>query len=200
MTQERKHRKENLPQMSKLQIRNHPLQKISRHLHSPHKLKPSLNNSQKTPPLLSSSKKAKPAQLSKPKMIPLLHYNRKTNPFLNNDNNTLLIHLHLAKTVPVYFQIMAQNSNCLQQKIPVPYQRNRDTVYIQNLIKFNQLCLIFSLYRSLHQYMSCIPCNFFTKFLIFSHILTQMSFCFLISVPIRCSYHIFSFQLAFFSY
>ena len=97
-------------------------------------------------------------------MIPLLHCNRKTNPFLNNDNNTLLIHLHLVKTVPFHFQIMAKNSNCLQQKIPVPYRRNRDTVYIQNLIRFNQLCLIFSLYRSLHKYMSHIPCNFFKNF------------------------------------
>ena len=139
MTQERKHRKENLPQMSKLQIRNHPLQ----HLHSPHKLKPSPNNSQKMPPSLSSSKKAKPAQLSRPKTIPLLHCNRKMNPFLNNDNNMLLIHLHLAKTVPVHFQIMPKTSNCLQQKIPIPYRKNRDSVYIQNLIKFYQLCLIF---------------------------------------------------------
>ena len=111
-------------QMSKLQIRNHPLQKMSQHLHSPHKLKLSLNNSQKMPLLLSSSKKAKPARLSRPKTIPLPHCNRKTNPFLNNDNNTLLIHLHLAKIVPVHFQIIVKNSNCLQQKIPVRYQRN----------------------------------------------------------------------------
>ena len=129
--------------MSKLQIHNHPLQKMSRHLHSPHKLKPSPNNSQKMPPSLSSSKKAKLAHLCRPKTIPLLHCNCKMNPFLNNDNNTLLIHLHLAKTVPVHFQIMPKHSNCLQQKITVPYRRNRDTVYIQNLIKFNQLCLIF---------------------------------------------------------
>ena len=144
-TQESKHRNENLPQMSKLQIRNHPLPKMSRHLHSPHKLKPSSNNSQKMPPSLSSSKKVKPARLSRPKTIPLPHCNRKMNPFLNNNNNMLLIHLHL-KRVPVHFQIMAKNSNCLQQKIPVPYRRNRDTVYIQNLIQFNQLCLIFFLF------------------------------------------------------
>ena len=130
----------------------------------PHKLKPSLNNSQKMPPSLSSSKKAKPARLSRPKTIPLPHCNHKTNPFLNNDNNTLLIHLHLAKTVPVHFQIIAKTSNCLQQKIPVPYQRNRDTVYVQNLNRFTQCCLIFSLYRSLHKYMSRIPCNFFKNF------------------------------------
>ena len=145
MTQERKHRKENLPQMSKLQIHNHPLQKMSRHLHSPHKLKPSLDNSQKMPPSLSSSKKAKPARLSRPKTILLPHCNRKTNPFLNNDNNTLLIHLHLVKTVPVHFQIIAKTSNCLHQKIPVPYQRNQDTVYVRNLNKFTQCCLIFLL-------------------------------------------------------
>ena len=120
MTQERKHQKENLPQISKLQIRNHPLQKMSQHLHNPHELKPSLNNSQKMPPLLSSSKKVKPAQHSRPKTIPLLHCNHKTNPFLNNNNNTLLIHLHLylARTVTVHFQIMAKNSNCLQQRSP----------------------------------------------------------------------------------
>ena len=123
-TQERKHQKENLPQMSKLQIHNHPLQKMSRHLHNPHKLKPSLNNNQKMPPALSSSKKMKLAQHSRPKMIPLLHCNRKMNPFLNNDSNMLLIHLHLVRTVPVHFQIMVKNSNSLQQKIPVPYQRN----------------------------------------------------------------------------
>ena len=183
--------------MSKRQICNHPLQKMSRHLHSPHKPKPFPNNSQKTPPSLSSSKKAKPARLSRPKMIPLLHCNRKMNPFLNNDNNTLLIHLHLAKTVPVHFQIMLKNSNCLQQKIPVPYGRNRDTVYIQNLIKFNQLCLIFSLYRSLYKYMSRIPCNFFKTF-DFSHILTQMSFAFSFQYQSDTVIIFFSFQLAFF--
>ena len=158
-TQERKHRKENLPQMSKLQIHNHPLQKMSRHLHNPHKLKPSLNNNQKMPPSLSSSKKAKLARHSRPKTIPLLHCNHKTNPFLNNDSNTLLIHLHLARTVPVHFQIMAKNSNCLQQKIPVPYQRNRDTVHVRNLNRFNQCYLIFH-YRSLKKYMSHILRNF----------------------------------------
>ena len=164
MTQERKHQKENLPQMSKLQIRKHPLQKMSQHLHSPHKLKPSPNNSQKMPPSLSSSKKVKPARLSRPKMIPLLHCNRKTNPFLNNDNNTLFIHLHLAKTVPVHFQIMAKNSNCLQQKIPVPYRRNRDTVYVQNLIRFNQLCLIFFSLQITTQVHEPHSMQFFQKF------------------------------------
>ena len=163
MIRERKHQNANLPQMSKLQIRNYPLRKMNRHLHNIRKLKPSLTNNQKMPPLLSSSKKAKPARHSRPKMIPLLHCNRKTNPFLNNDSNMLLIHLHLAMTVPVHFQIMVKNSNCLQQKIPVPYQRNRDTVHIQNLNKFNQCYLIFR-YRSLKKYMSCIPCNFFKNF------------------------------------
>ena len=185
--------------MSKLQIRNHPPQKMSRHLHSPHKLKPSLNNSQKTPPSLSSSKKAKPARLSRPKTIPLLHCNRKTNPFLNNNNNMFLIHLHLAKTV-VHFQIMAKNSNCLQQKIPDPYQRNRDTVYIQNLIRFNQLCHFFFSLQITTQVHEPHSMQFFQKFSIFNHILAQMSFCFLVSVPIRRIYHIFPFQLAFFSY
>ena len=147
--------------MSKLQIRNHPLQKMSRHLHNPHKLKPSLNNNQKMPPSLSSSKKVKPARHSKPKTIPLLHCNHKTNPFLSNDSNTLLIHLHLylARTVPVHFQIMVKNSNSLQQKIPVPYQRNQDTVYVQNLNRFNQCYLIFRC-RSLKKYMSHILRNF----------------------------------------
>ena len=161
MTRERKHQKENLPKMSKLQIHNHPLQKMSRHLHNPHKLKPSLNNSQKMPPSLSSSKKAKPARHSRPETIPLLHCNHKMNPFLNNDNNMLLIHLHLylARTVTVNSQIMAKNSNCLQQKIPIPYQRNRDTVYARNLNRFNQCCLIFH-YRSLKKYMSHILRNF----------------------------------------
>ena len=199
MTQERKHQKENLPQMSKLQIRNHPLPKMSRHLHNPHKLKPSLNNNGKMPPALSSSKKAKLARHSRPKMIPLLHCNRKTNPFLNNNSNTLLIHLHLARTVPVHFQIMAKNSNSLQQKIPVPYQRNRDTVHIQNLNRFNQCYLIFR-YRSLEKYMShilrnfCQNCSFpviySLKCLLLSHFSTNQ---------MHLSY--FSFQLAFsFSY
>ena len=201
MTQERKHRKENLPQMSKLQIRNHPLQKMSQHLHSPYKLKLSLNNSQKMPPSLSSSKKVKPARLSRPKTIPLLHCNRKTNLFLNNDNNMLLIHLHLVRTVTVHFQIIVKNSDCLQQKIPNPYQRNQDTVYIQNLIRFNQLCLFFffslQITTQVHESHSM---QFFQKFFIFSHILAQMSFCFPVSVPIRRIYHIFPFQLTFFSY
>ena len=143
---------------------------MNRHLHNAHQLKPSLNNSQKTPPSLSS-KKVKPAQSSKPTTIPLLHCNRKMSPFLNNDNNTLLIHLHLhpVMTVTAHFQIMAQNSNCLQQKIPVPYQRNQDTVYIQNLNRFNQFCLIF-LYRSkeIHEPHSK---KFLPKFSIFSNIL-----------------------------
>ena len=148
--------------MSKLQIHNHPLQKMSRHLHNPHKLKPFLNNSQKMPPSLSSSKKAKLAWHSRPKMIPLLHCNHTTNPFLNNDNNMLLIHLHLylVKKVAVHFQIMAKTSNCLHQKIPVPYQRNRDTVYVWNLNRFNQCFLFFFQYRSLKKYMSHILRNF----------------------------------------
>ena len=136
MTQGRRHRRENLPQMRKLQIHNHPLQKTSPHLHSNHKVKPSLNSNQKMNPSWSSNHK----------MIPFLNSNHKTSPFLNN-NNTLLIHLHLNPAMTVHFQIMAQLSNCLQQKIPVPYQRNRDTVYIRNLNRFNQFCLI-SLYRS----------------------------------------------------
>ena len=44
-----------------------------------------------------------------------------------------------------HFQIMAQLSKLLQQKIPVLYQRNRDTVYDQKPNIFNQFCLIFSL-------------------------------------------------------
>ena len=45
----------------------------------------------------------------------------------------------------VYFQIMAQLSKLLQQKISVLYQRNRDTVYDQKLNIFNKFYLIFSL-------------------------------------------------------
>ena len=191
--------KRNLPQMSKLQIRNHPLQKMSRHLHNPHKLKPSLNNNQKMPPVLSSSKKVKPARHSRPKMIPLLHCNRNMNPFLNNNNNTLLIHLHLARTVPVHFQIMVKNSNSLQQKIPVPYQRNRDTVHVQNLDRFNQCYLIFH-YRSLEKYMSnilrnvCQNCSFPVIYLLKCLLLSHFS-----ANQTHLSY--FPFQLAFsFSY
>ena len=156
---ERKHQNANLPQMSKLQIRNHPLRKMNQHLRNIHKLKLSLNNNQKMPPALSSSKKAKSARHSRPKTIPLLHCNRKMHLFLNNDSNTLLIHLHLARTVPVHFQIMAKNSNSLQQKIPVPYQRNQYTVHVRNLTKFNQCYLIFRS-RSLKKYMSHILRNF----------------------------------------
>ena len=56
-----------------------------------------------------------------------------------NNNNTLLIHLHLNPAMIVHFQIMAQLSKFLQQKIPVPYQRNQDTVDVRklnNLINF----------------------------------------------------------------
>ena len=122
-------------------------------------------------PSLSSNQKMNPSLNSKPTMIPHLHYNHKMSPFLNNDNNMLLIHLHLYPVMTVHFQTMAQNSNCLQQKIPVPYQRNRHTVYIQNLNKFNQFCII-SFYRSLKKYMSHILGNFRQKFLISSNILT----------------------------
>ena len=45
------------------------------------------------------------------------------------------------------YQILARLSKFLQQKIPVPYQRNQDTVYIRKPNIFNQFCLI-SLYRS----------------------------------------------------
>ena len=44
-----------------------------------------------------------------------------------------------------HFQIIAQLSKLLQQKIPVRYQRNRDTVYNQKQNIFNPFCLIFSL-------------------------------------------------------
>ena len=165
----------------------------------PHKLKLSLNNNQKMPPALSSSKKAKPARHSRPKMISLLHCNRKTNPFLNNDSNTLLIHSHLARTVPVHFQIMAKNSNSLQQKIPIPYQRNRDTVHVQNLNRFNQCYLIFH-YKSLEKYMShilrnvCQNCSFPVIYSLKCLLLSRFS-----TNQTHLSY--FSFQLTFsFSY
>ena len=146
---------------------------MSRHLHNTHKLKPSLNNdqkmhpslnsSQRMNPSLSSNQKTNPSRNSKPKTIPHLHSNHKMSPFLNNDN-TLLIHLHLNPVMTVHFQIMAQSSNCFQQKIPVPYQRNRDTVYIRNLNRFNQFCLI-SLYRSQKgKYMSHILGNLHQNF------------------------------------
>ena len=132
-------------------------------------------------------------------MIPLLHCNRKTNPFLNNDSNMLLIHLHLARTVPVHFQIMVKNSNSLQQKIPVPYQRNRDTVHVQNLNRFNQCYLIFC-YRSLEKYMShilrnfCQNCSFPVIYSLKCLLLSRFS-----TNQTHLSY--FSFQLAFsFSY
>ena len=50
-------------------------------------------------------------------------------------------------TAMMTYQIMAWLSKFFQQKIPVPYRRNRDTVYVQKLNRFNQFCLI-SLYRS----------------------------------------------------
>ena len=61
------------------------------------------------------------------------------------------------------YQIMAQLSKFLQQKIPVPCQRNRDTVYIRKPNRFNQFCII-SLYRSLKKYMSHILRNFCQTF------------------------------------
>ena len=153
---------------------------MSRHLHSSHKLKPSLNNdqkmhpslnsSQRMNPSLSSNQKMTPSQSSKTKTIPHLHSNHRMSPFLNNDNNTLLIHLHLNPVMTVHFQIMAQNSNCLQQKISIPYQRNRVTVYIQNLNKFNQFCII-SLYRSQKEIHEPHSKKFSPKFSITSNIL-----------------------------
>ena len=61
------------------------------------------------------------------------------------------------------YQIMAQLSKFLQQKIPVPYRRNQDTGYVRKPNRFNQFCII-SLYRSLKKYMSHILRNFCQNF------------------------------------
>ena len=158
---------------------------MSPHLHINHKVKPSLNSNQKTNPSLNSNQKTNPSLNSNQKMNPSRSSNHKTIPFLNsnhktssflNNNNTLLIHLHLNPAMTVHFQIMTQLLKILQQKIPVPYQRNRDTVYIRNLNRFNKFCLI-SLYRS-QRNMSHIlenSCNIYYQmrqnFLITSNIL-----------------------------
>ena len=119
------------------------------------------------------------------------------NPFLNNDNNTLLIHLHLAKAVPVQFQIIPKNSNCLQQKIPIPYRRNRDTVCIQNIIKFNQLCLIFSLQITIQVHELHSVHFFFSKLSILVIYSLKCLFAFSFQYQSDAVIIFFSFQLAF---
>ena len=79
----------------------------------------SLNSNQRMNPSLNHNQKTNPSRSSNHKTIPFLISNCKASPFLN-DNNTLLIHLHLNPVMTVHFQIMAQLSKCLQQKIPVP--------------------------------------------------------------------------------
>ena len=101
--------------------------------------------SQNTPNLPKTNPQLAPSNNSSHKASPFLNSN-KTCPQLNNKTK-LLIHLHLNPAMTVHFQIMAQFSKRLQQKIPVPYQRNRDTVYIRKPNRFHQFCLI-SLYRS----------------------------------------------------
>ena len=94
---------------------------------------------------------------------------------------------------------MAQLSKLLQQKIPVPYQRNQDTVYIQKPNRFNQFCLIFSLQIKRNtsyilenscNITKCQMCQIFFDYQSY----TQLNvFCFLFPVPIRHSTNNISF-------
>ena len=103
----------------------------------------------------------------------------------------------------VYFQIMVQFSKLLQQKIQVLYQRNQDIVFNRKHNIFNPFCLIFSLQitrnssymlENSHIVTKCHMCQNFSDSQIASHILAQMYFCFLFSVPIRRLIFLFFFQ------
>ena len=120
MIQERKHKKENVPQMIKQQIPNHQLHRIS------HKMNPSLNSSHKVRPPLNNNHKAKQTLI--------------LNRNLPHHNSAMMMK---------HFQIMAQASKLLRQKILDLYQRNQNTAQNQNnthLIHFT--CLLFSHCRS----------------------------------------------------
>ena len=116
-TQERRHLREDVPQMLKQQIPNHQLHKINQKtslsMNSSHKTSLSLNSHKARPPL-NNNHKAKQLTLS------------RLNP-------AMMIN---------HFQIMLQLSELLRQKIPALYQRNQGIVYKQKQIIFNPFCLI----------------------------------------------------------
>ena len=105
--------------MLKQQIPNHQLHNSS------HKMNPSLNSSHKMSPSLNSHK-----------VCPPLNNNHKAKQLILSRLNPAMIN---------HFQIMAQLSKLLPQKIPALYQRNQDIVYDRKQIIFNPFFLIFSL-------------------------------------------------------
>ena len=90
-TQERRHLRENIPQMLKLQIPNHQLHKTNPLLNSSHKVSLLLNSSHRTSPSLNNSHKMSLSLNSSHKMSPSLNSN-KARLQLNNHKTKLLIH------------------------------------------------------------------------------------------------------------
>ena len=112
MTQERRHLRENVPQMLKQQIPNHQLHKIS------HKRSPPLDSSHKTNPSLNSSHKMNPSLNSSHKMSPSLNSIHKACLPLNNNHKTkhlTLSHLNPAMMIH-HFQIMPKLSNFYDER------------------------------------------------------------------------------------
>ena len=132
-TQERRHLRKDVPQPLKQQIPNHQLHKIS------HKTSPPLNSSHKTNPSLNNSHK----------MSSSLNSHKVCLPLNNNHKVKQLILSHLNPAMMInHFQIMAQLSKLLPQKIPALYQRNLDIVYDRKQIIFNPFLSYFSHFRS----------------------------------------------------
>ena len=99
--QERKHQKENIPQIKRQQTPNHQLHRIS------HKMSPFLNNSHQISPSLNNSHKTNPPRNS----------SHKVHPPLKNDHKvkrTLILSSHSSAVMMNHFQIMAQLSELFQ--------------------------------------------------------------------------------------
>ena len=146
--QERKHQKENVPQIKRQQIPNHQLLRISHKtspplnnshktnlfLKSNHNMCPYLNNSHKKNPPWNSSHKARPPQKN--------NYRMYQNPILFRHSPAVMIH----------FQIMPQLSNFFHER-PQLYTKEAKiqfkTIIIQVLIQF--YCLFIFSFQSMQR-------------------------------------------------
>ena len=162
--QERKHQKENVPQIKRHQILNHPLHRIS------HKTSPSLNNSHKTSPFLKNNHKTCPSLNNSHKMNPPWNSSHKMRPPLKNDHKVkqkLILSLHSSAVMMNHFQIMAQLSELFGRKTPALHQRSQDTAQNHHNTHFNPILLSFILsFQSVHEkqvtlglikYLSLVP-------------------------------------------
>ena len=109
--QERKHLRENVPQMLKQQIPNHQLHRIS------HKTSQSLNNSHKMSPSLNNSHKVCPPLNNNHKVQQALILNRN----LSRPNSATMMMMKFQTYFP-------QHQKLLRRKILDLHQRNRNIV------------------------------------------------------------------------